>query len=99
MVEEEAAEFSYEIEHLSATLADPDALADAWQGFCRGKQREYVAKLVAWNRVADTLWSRGLLPVGMLKKRALMLLNLVRCQSHRNVLIEVLEQISGGAGH
>jgi hypothetical protein len=98
MVGEEAAEFSREIERLSATITDADALGDAWQDFCRGKQREYIAKLVASNRLADTLWSRGLLPVGLLKKRALMLLNLVRCQSHRNVLIEVLEQISGGTG-
>ena len=93
MQDDEARAFYREIAALSEKIQDQDTLLNAWQAFCQDRQTEYIARLVASNWLQDQLWSRGLLPLKLVQNRLPGLLNLVRCQAHREVLVEILQQV------
>ncbi len=92
---QDAADFQTEMNRLCAIIQDPRALAEAWQNYCQTQQGWYLARLAATNRLAENLWSRRLIPPALIRKRVPNWLGLVRTQAHREVLIEVLEQLSG----
>ena len=89
---EEAKSFHQEIARLSDIIERWDTLMREWQAFCRGKQTEYLARLVSSHRLEEFLWNRGLFSPRCIKNRIPGLLNLVRCQAHREVLTEILQQ-------
>lgn len=92
----EAESFRKELEQLSEVISDPDRLESSWQKFCNHRQRESMTKLLSMNRVLDVLLSRNLIPLRLFKRRFPVMLNLLRCQAHHDVLIETLEQLSLG---
>ena len=92
----EAAEFTRELERLSKIISDAQHLESCWQKFCNNRQRESMTKLLSGNRVLDALLSRDLIPLRLLRRRFPVMLNLLRCEAHHDVLVETLEQLSAG---
>ena len=92
----EAEEFTREVERLSKVIADAQLLESSWQEFCNNRQRQSMSKLLAGNRVLDALLSRNLIPLRVFRRRFPVMLNLVRCEAHHEVLVETLAQLSAG---
>jgi hypothetical protein len=52
---------------------------------------EYLGRLLGTNTIDEILWERGILkPVWIRRRLATRMLNLFRCESHREMLMEVL---------
>lgn len=85
--------FRNRIEKLSAIIAKADMLEAKWKAFCRGRELSYVIESFGLNRIEAFLYRRGLTPFWrMNQQKRLCLLNLIRCESHRDVLIRSLKK-------
>lgn len=81
------------IERCSREVIDEDVLAGKWQLFCLGKKAEYFSYLIGLGRLGRRL--ERVLPVlswwyRPAKRR--LLLNCMRCQAHRDVLMSLLDK-------
>lgn len=81
------------IEELSAPLADPRFVENKWRKYCADKKNLYLGILRGHGPLMRQLDSRFNL-ADMLYSRddLLAVLNVVRCQSHRELLLEILEE-------
>jgi len=87
----DAERFMSEIARLSSVIADENAMASAWEQFCKTKREEYISGFFAMNRIERRLLRWGIWPFWRCgQTRVSELLNLVRCESHRDVLTSVL---------
>jgi poly-gamma-glutamate synthesis protein (capsule biosynthesis protein) len=87
----DAERFMSEIARLSSVIADENALASAWEQFCKSKREEYISGILAMNRIERRLLRWGIWPFWRCgRTRVSGLLNLVTCESHRDVLTSVL---------
>lgn len=81
------------LEGLSATLADDDALDQAFRAFVHENRRSYLTGLLALTRAERSALRAGIWPFWRMPRRRLPeLLNLVRCESHREAVLCLLEQ-------
>lgn len=81
---------------LNRIIADPGALNDAFIQLVQGRTRQYQAYLEpTLNRWISAAQNRGLLPSLLTKKQRRLLLNLIRCESHREIVMELLERDAG----
>ena len=87
-----ATEFLEEILKLSTLIQDPAAITQAWKNFCEARRSEYLARLIAANRLEERLWARQLLPQWLIRRRTPNWLGLIRCQAHHDVLSEILQR-------
>jgi poly-gamma-glutamate capsule biosynthesis protein CapA/YwtB (metallophosphatase superfamily) len=77
---------------LSATIGDDEGLAKRWKEFCRMHRARTLGTVLGLSRVERRLVRHGVWPFWRLPRRRLPgLLNLVRCESHRERLITTLE--------
>lgn len=84
--------FLEKIEQYSNTIQDSDLLRNKWLSFCKSQKVNYLSRLLFLNRVQRQLLKRNLLPQFFLKKKRLItLLNLFRCQAHKDVTTELLK--------
>ena len=94
MPREHADIFLREIARLSSIVADSQQLEREWQAFCRGKEHEYMSGLLSRHKIEGRLFR--LFPFlrksWLTQSRVNLILNLVRCESHQEVLIEILSQ-------
>ncbi len=75
------------VDILNRSIADSEQLSAAFEQYCRSKKRMYNAYLEPHrNKYLGALQSRGLLPSLWHKKKKLYLENLVRCESHRDII-------------
>lgn len=77
---------------ISQRIADDAALEEKfkeWKGIQAKRYKSYIEPLNV--RLIKALQVRGLLPSIWSRKQKRLLLNLVRCESHRELLIKVLE--------
>jgi poly-gamma-glutamate capsule biosynthesis protein CapA/YwtB (metallophosphatase superfamily) len=81
-----------EIEARSRAIADPDLVEARWNEFCARKERHYVRRLGAPLRLLRGLdRATGIVQRLYGARRARVeLLNLIRCESHREALITIL---------
>ena len=96
MLLSEAGPFAAESDRLDALVADPDAVLRAWVDYCTERRVFYWLSLrgnVGWRR--RILRRLGLTDqfVPMTVRRAL--LNLLRCDAHREALEQILESSCG----
>ncbi len=78
----------------SKKLDDEDFVQAQWADFCEKQKSAYIPALMAWNRVANKLNRVSGNKVAKLllsKKKYKVALNLIRCDSHREVLLTCLE--------
>jgi poly-gamma-glutamate synthesis protein (capsule biosynthesis protein) len=77
---------------LNATIDDDDKLAEAFKDFVQLRKKTFLHFLQPYTtHVLHSLYHRGLIPSLLGTRKRQLLLNLVRCESHRDVLMEVLE--------
>lgn len=85
--------FSEEIERLNSIIGDDSLLESSFKAYCDSVSSMYDAYIEPYfGKYHTSLRSRGLLPKLMSKRKRLLLLNLIRCESHREVLTALLRR-------
>ncbi len=90
----EKSSFLNRIAEYSEIIRDSSALDKRWREFCDSKKYEYLKNLLGLNRIESALLKRGI-GAGYIfpRKDKLILLNLLRCEAHRDVSVEILKQL------
>ncbi|MCU4166237.1 CapA family protein [Carboxylicivirga caseinilyticus] len=84
--------FMEEMERLNTIIGDDEQLELAFQKYCDGVNPMYDAFIEPWfGKYITALRKRGLFPNLMSKRKRLLLLNIIRCESHRDVLLRMLK--------
>jgi poly-gamma-glutamate synthesis protein (capsule biosynthesis protein) len=83
-------EFLKKIEDLSIIISQTELLQSRWEKFCMERKRDYNISLLP-NNILRYLYYKKLLPQNMLFVDRSNLKNLIRCESHRDVLLTNLE--------
>ena len=85
--------FDEKILYLSNIINDDTKLAEAFDLYCSSKNRMYEAFIEPnFGNTIASLRARGLFPKLMNKRKRLLLLNLARCEAHRDVLLNLLSK-------
>lgn len=90
--ESEKLNFDNELLRLNNIIRDNDNLLKEWGKFSQQRKNDYLINFECFNfRIYQSLRSRKYLPGFLSKKKKLILLNLMRCESHRDLAIESLK--------
>lgn len=82
-----------EMQELSELILDDGLLESEFQRFLSEQGKRYRSYLFpSGNRVLQFLYSRGLFPSLLSKRKKRLYLNLIRCESHREALVKVMEK-------
>jgi poly-gamma-glutamate synthesis protein (capsule biosynthesis protein) len=85
--------FRNEIERLNTIIADDDTLEAEFRRYVDSVTHKYDAYVEPdLSRFITALRRRRLFPRVMSQKKRLLLLNIVRCESHRDVLLRILRK-------
>ena len=94
MSREEEIKFLRKIEGYSRIIINPKLLMENWIKFCDSKKLYYLSNLLSFNKLEKQLFKRKIFSKFLLKdKNLFLLLNLVRCEAHRETIVEVLKSI------
>ena len=90
-------EFMSEVREISRSLTDASILRARWKEFCQTRKSFYLRHALGLSTVSSALLKRNIL-AGALTRRARnpAFLNILRCESHREVVLDILEVIQGG---
>lgn len=84
--------FLAEIADLSRIIGDPDQLSDSWRRFCLKKESKYLSIACSLSKIEKKLLRFKTCRSFILSRKKLMLkLNIIRCQSHREAIIKTLQ--------
>tara|TARA_B110001469_G_C9541855_1_gene269053 strand:- start:51 stop:926 length:876 start_codon:yes stop_codon:yes gene_type:complete len=91
---EEKNVFDAKIDELNTIISNDVLLEKAWSKYIETQKKSYKANLFIQNRYVRALISRGLLPEFYFhsKKHQTLLFNLFRCETHREIMIDVLKE-------
>ena len=85
--------FQKELGRLNFIIADDQKLENHFQKYCDSVFPMYDAFIEPYfGNSVTALRKRGLFPKAMSKRKRLLLLNIIRCESHRDVLLRMLNQ-------
>ena len=85
--------FNLEIGHLNQIIADDKLLEDEFQKYCKSVFFMYDAFIEPYfGKYITALRRRGFFPKLLSPRKRLLLLNIIRCESHREVLLRLLKQ-------
>ena len=88
---EETMEFNNEIKRLNKIIIDDDRLEADFQKYCETILPTYDSYIEPYfGKLISALRKRGLFPKLMSGRKRLLLLNIIRCESHRDVLLRML---------
>ncbi|MFZ4455592.1 MAG: CapA family protein [Bacteroidales bacterium] len=91
LTETEKSTFFKKLEQHSGIIQDDDALELSFQAYCQSVSNMYDAFLEPyWGKYIHKLKSLGLFPRLLNRRKRLLYLNLIRCESHRDVLMRLL---------
>ena len=94
MPENEKNTFIEQFNILSNTVTEPDKLLDLWRKFALNKEKSFVYALFPWRKsFTGILMRTGLFYRLIPRLYFLRLLNLIRCESHRDILVAVLKKL------
>jgi poly-gamma-glutamate capsule biosynthesis protein CapA/YwtB (metallophosphatase superfamily) len=80
------------IKGLSDTITNDDLFQKAWHNYILTQERSYLPSLYIRNIYMRAFFMLGILPISFLRsKHNKLILNLVRCESHREILTKVLK--------
>jgi len=85
-------EFLQSLEQRSKVIEDEKLLANKWEEFCRERSKSYIMSLITNNKIERFFFHRNLLTPKMFPRKLLLLLNYLRCDSHREALVTILKQ-------
>ena len=92
MNSEEKEVFSKEMNRLNKLIADDNNLETEFQNYCKSVYPMYEAFIEPdFGKKIASLRKRGLFLKLMSKRKRLLLLNITRCESHRDVLLRILK--------
>jgi len=90
--EQEEKAFREELKFLSTIIADDDKLEYEFRNYCNTVYPMYNAFIEPYfGKVITALRRRGLFPNLMRKQKRLLLLNITRCESHKDILHRMLK--------
>lgn len=85
-------EFNIEFDRLSKIIEDNNLLTKEFDNYCRSVSRSYNAFLEPLsNKYLHALQNRGLFPSLLRDRKRKLLLNLIRCEAHRDVVMRLLK--------
>jgi poly-gamma-glutamate synthesis protein (capsule biosynthesis protein) len=85
--------FEEKISRLNSIIADDKKLAAAFDAYCNSVKKMYDAFLEpGFGNFIASLRARGLFPKFITTKKRRLLLNITRCESHRDVLLHLLSK-------
>jgi poly-gamma-glutamate capsule biosynthesis protein CapA/YwtB (metallophosphatase superfamily) len=85
--EQELNQFNQQIQQLNSVIANDDQLQTAFNKYCTSVKKMYQAFVEpSFGKYIASLRARGFFPTFMNKRKKLLLLNLTRCEAHRDVL-------------
>jgi poly-gamma-glutamate capsule biosynthesis protein CapA/YwtB (metallophosphatase superfamily) len=84
--------FLNDIAELSGIIKNPDLLNENWFNLCSEKRTRYLSIACSLNKLEKKMLKLKIgTSIFFRKEKLLMLLSMYRCQSHREVMIRVLE--------
>jgi poly-gamma-glutamate synthesis protein (capsule biosynthesis protein) len=84
--------FYSEIARLNEIISDDKALWESFFYFAHERKENILSILEPYdNRYLKSLWRRKLLPSFVSKKKKNLILNIVRCEAHREIFLNVLD--------
>lgn len=85
--------FDNKLQQLNNIISDDKKLSTAFDEYCNSVRRMYEAYIEpGFGKYIASLRARGLFPKFMQKRKKLLLLNLTRCEAHRDVLLNFLSK-------
>ncbi|MDN3658893.1 CapA family protein [Ferruginibacter paludis] len=91
--EEEKISFDLKLAQFNKIIGDDEQLASSFDAYCNSVKRMYEAFIEpGFGKTIASLRARGFFPKFMKKRKRLLLLNLARCEAHRDVLINLLSK-------
>ena len=89
---EERKFFDENIHRLNSIIQDDKALMLSFDSFCETQRKNIVTHFSPYNyRLLQAFCRRSMIPTFLGGKRKLDIMNKVRCEAHRDVIINVLK--------
>jgi hypothetical protein len=93
MAPEEKVNFDKYLERLNGIISDDNELAMRFENYSESVNRMYNAYIEPHSiRILHALRNRNLFPSFLSRRKKRLLVNLARCEAHRDILIKTLEQ-------
>ena len=90
---DEEAGFKEEIERLNGIIIDDEKLEKEFHNYCEKVYPMYDAFIEPYfGKYITALRKRGLFPKLLSRRKRILLLNIIRCESHRDVLLRMLKR-------
>ena len=85
---EKLSEFEKRVSQRSGIIADEFALAQSWNDFANQHQKGMIKQILCFNKIQRALYKFGLLKSILIQKKEILpQLNIVQCESHRDLII------------
>ena len=86
--------FNEKIEELNNTIINDELFSQKWEEYISSQEKSYKSNLFIQNKYQRALISKGLIPPMYMhsKEHKKVLLNLLRCESHREIIIDILKK-------
>ena len=82
-----------EIKQLNLIIQEDSELKESFNQFTSQKSKEYLRYFQPFNnRILGFMARKGILPYQLSDYKRRLYLNLIRCESHREALIEILSK-------
>lgn len=92
MDSEDKSTFLAQIAEHSSVIQNDDLLKKKWDSFCKGKKYRYLSIILTLNRMQRIMLRKGIFTRTFFKyTKLLQLLNMLRCDSHRDVAMHTLQ--------
>lgn len=93
MNKEQKSSFEEDIAALNKIIADDEALEKKYDEWLDKRYRHYISMVLTWaGRYYKAAYRRNMLPAGITKRNAILLLNYIRCESHHDLLVNALNK-------
>ncbi len=91
----EANKFNNDLAEINTVIASEELLMKQWHTYIKNMESKYMMLIQPTNRWIKALQARNYLPTIFFKSKRnrLTLLNLIRCESHREILTNILNTI------
>lgn len=88
-------EFKSEIDDINNVIADDDLLLEKFNEFTEMRRRSVMSAFIPFsNKYINALYKRKLFPSFISKRKKLIVHNIIRCESHRDVTLNLLDNDS-----
>ena len=84
--------FEKELNKINQVIADPDSLEKMWSNYSSEKVTKYLSFLISFPLVEKIIRKIGIKIPGFFVKHFVPILNLIRCEAHRDLMIAALDE-------